>query len=90
VKEKEAKKQERFKKWAETEMEDDQDELPELTDTTAVIPEPSNTSTDEHLLLRLRGSDNKDIVLRVKKVLLFCLFIKIATNWYHRRRNCNL
>jgi hypothetical protein len=73
MKEKEEKKQERLKKWAEAETRAEQDEMPALTDndTTSDIPESSNTSTDEHLFLKLRGSDNKDILLRVKKVYYY-------------------
>lgn len=68
-KEKETKKQERLKKWTETDLETELNEPAMTGDTAAVVPESNNTTnSDEHLLLKLRGSDNKDIVLRVKKV----------------------
>lgn len=73
LKEKEEKKQERLRKWAETKETVEEDIFDPAKFETSEN-EPATDENDDKMLIKLRGSDNKDIVLRVKSVSLAKLY----------------
>jgi hypothetical protein len=70
--EKEAQKQERLRQWAQNKQKDDIDSAAfETSLNPEDEPTPEIDENDNKMFVKLRGSDNKDIMLRVKSVSLF-------------------